>query len=163
MRPRLPWILLAVSVALNVLLIGFGVGFLWHRPPEGGPLAMDRQQRVEAVTRELGLQPQQREAFRQFVQHTQQAQRALREKNQPILEATRRELIKPTPDEAALDRLFGEVTANRRAFQDETSHAMRQFLTTLTPEQRDGFLRLWRDRVERGGGPGGPRRPAPPG
>ena len=152
-RARLPWILLAVSVVLNLAFVG---GFAWmhfhHRPPPA-----DWGQRAERAGRELKLEPAQKEAFERFLRTQRDNTRAVREKNDPTLREVRREFAKPSPDEAKIDGLMAELDANRRAAREQNSRAMRDFMKTLDPEQRERFLTLIEPAGR--GGRGGTRPP----
>jgi uncharacterized membrane protein len=142
MRARLPWILLAVSVVLNIFFLAGAVWVRVHHPPPWG----DPEKRIAAVAKDLSLNETQQAAFERFVRTARMGMRQLREKTQPLLEESWRELAKDQPDEAVLDRAFTAATENRRAYQVEISRSMRQFLATLSPEQREKFLALLRER-----------------
>ena len=146
-RLRLPWVLLALSLALNLFFIG---GAMWARM-HGPPSLMNPAHRAEAAARELQLNDAQRAAFEQFVRTIRMRARQLRELNRPIVEQAWRELAKPKPDEAMLTRLFDEATANRRSTQGEVTAALRHFLQTLAPEQRERYIEMMLRRPE--GGP----------
>jgi Spy/CpxP family protein refolding chaperone len=137
MRARLPWILLGVSVVLNLAFIAGAAWIRFHPPP-----APEFAERAERAGRALDLEPAQRAAFREFLQGQRASNQALREKNRPLLHEIRREFTKPTPDDATIDRLLAEVDANRRAVREQNGRAMREFLKTLSPEQRERFLVL---------------------
>jgi Spy/CpxP family protein refolding chaperone len=145
MRARLPWILLAVSVALNIFFLAGAFWVRVHHGPHGEP-GGDPEHRIAAITKELSLDAKQREALERFVRSARQGGRQLREKNEPVLEQSWRELSKDNPDDAAIERAFSEATANRRAYQLEVSRSMRQFLATLSPDQREKFLSTLRER-----------------
>jgi Spy/CpxP family protein refolding chaperone len=142
MRTRLPWLLLALSVALNVFFVGGAIwmktraGHGWMRPAE----------RIEAAVKELHLDARQREALQDFLATMRVRAHQLREQNRPLIDAAWMELAKAAPDEAALGRAFDEGTANRRAFQLDTSRALHQFLRSLTDEQRAQVLEDVRKR-----------------
>jgi uncharacterized membrane protein len=142
MRARLPWILLALSVALNVFFVGGAiwmksrVGRGWMRPAE----------RIEAAAKDLNLDGRQRDALQDFLATLRTRSHQLREKNRPLIDTAWTELAKAEPDEAVLDRAFDEGTANRRAFQLDTSRALHQFLRTLSDEQRAKVLENMRAR-----------------
>lgn len=147
MKARLPWILLALSLALNIFFIG---GAFWVRNTFPGPGIAGREQRIEAIAHEAGLQPAQKEALEAFVKSVRQRGRQLREANQPLIDAAWREMAKPEPDAAAIDAAFERTSANRRAFQRESLQALRSFLVTLTPEQRVRFLEAARHQNKPG-------------
>lgn len=146
MRMRLPWILFAVSLALNLAFVG---GWAWgrmHPPP--GPGGM-----FQHAARGLSLDDRQREEFQNFLKTQRANSELLREKNRPLLDGVRGEWAKQNPDEAAVEQLLAATDSNRRAFRQQTMRAMNDFLRTLTPEQREQFLRAMQEHENRGRGP----------
>jgi Spy/CpxP family protein refolding chaperone len=145
MKARLPWVLFAVSLALNIAFMG---GWAWGRmhPPRGGVF--------QHAARGLSLDDRQRDAFQNFLKTQRANGQLLREKNRPLLDSVRGEWAKQNPDEAAVEQLLDTTDANRRAFRQQTIRAMNDFLRTLTPEQREQFLRGIQEREHHG-----PRRP----
>ena len=148
MRARLPWILLAVSLVLNVAFIAGAAWMHLHRPPPPG----DFGHRAERAGRELQLNDAQKAGFEKFLRTQRDNAEAVRDKNRPMLRDVRREFAKPSPDDAAIDRLLAEIDENRRAVREQNSRAMRDFLKTLSPEQREHFLSMMEP-------PGGRRPP----
>jgi uncharacterized membrane protein len=142
MKARLPWILLALSLALNVFFVG---GAVWMKAHAGRGW-MNPAERIEAAAKEFDLDTAQREALQHFLRTVRMRTRHLREQNQPLIDAAWSELAKPQPDDAALARVFDEGTANRRAYQLETSRALHEFLLGLSNEQRAKVLAYMRDR-----------------
>ena len=75
-RARLPWLLLAVSLVLNIAFLG---GFAWmhlHRPHGPGDFA----QRAERAGRELRLDDAQKAAFDRFLAVQRDNNEAVRDK-----------------------------------------------------------------------------------
>jgi uncharacterized membrane protein len=140
--PRLPWILLALSLALNLFFVG---GAVWLRLQAGhGPVAP--AERAEAVAKELALSGDQRAAFDRFLRTVRMKARQLRETNQPLIDAAWQDFGKAQPDEAAVDKLFEQAADNRRNFQIESGRALRVFLTALNDDQRARFIALVKHR-----------------
>ncbi len=141
--PRLPWILLALSLALNLAFVG---GVFWvhvmHAPMGPG-------ERVESVAKGLSLDATQRAAFDRFVRTVRMRARQLREANQPLIDEAWQDFAKAQPDEAAVDKLFEQVADNRRSFQIEAGRALRAFLATLREDQRASFIAMVRSRDNR--------------
>ena len=146
MSRRWLWLALAVSLALNILGGGYIVGRLWHERP--GP---------ERLAKTLNLNATQRAAFEQHLRTMREENRHYREETRPLLQQSWRELAKPQPDEAVLDRLFDEGMAKRRTLQRDNARSLRSFLETLDPDQRQRFLEILRERAERGPSHGGRR------
>ena len=141
---RLLWILLALSLALNLFFVG---GVFWVRSQGHGPLGP--AERIERVAKQLTLDADQRAAFERFVRAIRMKARDLRETNQPLIDEAWQDFAKAQPDEAAVDKLFESAANNRRNFQLETGRALRAFLATLNEDQRAAFVAMVRNRDNR--------------
>jgi uncharacterized membrane protein len=144
-RPRLLWVLLALSVALNLFFIG---GVFWLRT-EASRMPLAPAERFEMVARQLSLDASQRAAFDKFIGVMRMRTRHLRESNQPLIEETWNELAKPKPDDALIDRNLDEAANSRHAYQLDTSRALRGFLAVLSDQQRQAFVELAKNRQNR--------------
>lgn len=139
MSRRWLWVALGLSLALNVLAGGYIAGALWQHERRG----------PERLAKELNLNPAQREAFERHVRTMREDNRRYREETRPLLQQFWRELAKPQPDQATLDRLFDEGLDKRRTLQRENARSVRDFLETLEQEQRQRFVDLMQQRMER--------------
>lgn len=144
-RPRLPWILLALSLALNLFFVG---GVLWLRH-EAGLKLVGPAERFTMVARQLSLTADQRAAFDKFIDTMRARAGQMHESNQPLIEDAWRELAKPQPDNAVIDRNLDQAASNHHAFQLDTSRALRAFLAVLSDEQRATFVSLAKNRQSR--------------
>jgi uncharacterized membrane protein len=142
---RLPWILLALSLALNLFFVG---GVFWVRS-QAGRGAMGPAERIERLAKELTLAADQRSAFESFVRTIRMKARELRETNQPLVDEAWQDFARAQPDEAVVDKLFEAAANNRRSFQLEAGRALRAFLVTLNEDQRAAFIALVRSRDNR--------------
>jgi Spy/CpxP family protein refolding chaperone len=134
--------LFILSLALNLCFIG---GAVWVRS-EAWHVTMTPADRFQMVAQQLSLDADQRAAFDRFIRQMRMRARHMRETSEPLFEEIWDELAKPKPDDAQIDKDIDEANANRHSFQVDSSHALRTFLTTLTPEQRDRFVQLARNR-----------------
>lgn len=142
-KHRLMKVVLVLSVTLNIFFIGgiiYSKVALLHMQGPG--------QRFQELGRELKLSPDQRAAFQKLGRTMRLRGQNMREANQELLEQVWTELGKPQPDQQVLAKLFTEVADNRRAYQTEVGDAMRDFLVTLTPEQRATFIDLAKRRQD---------------
>jgi Spy/CpxP family protein refolding chaperone len=139
MSRRWLWAALGLSIALNVLAAGYIAGALWPRDRHG-PAAMATA---------LDLTPTQRQAFERHIKTMREDNRRYREETRPLFQQSLTELAKPQPDEAVIDRLFDEGLAKRRDLQHENARSLRSFLQTLEPPQRQKFVELMQERMER--------------
>lgn len=139
---RLPWILLALSLALNLFFVG---GVFWVRT-QAARAHMSPAERVGLVTKQLGLDVNQRAAFDRFIRTVRMKAHQLRQTNKPLIDDAWQDFAKAQPDEAAVDKLFEEAANNRRSFQIEAGRALRTFLVVLNEDQRARFIALVRNR-----------------
>jgi Spy/CpxP family protein refolding chaperone len=139
----LPWVLLAVSLALNLFLVA---GFFWTR----SAIAMwrDPEARFEMLADRLDLTDPQRAQFRD-------AMEALKSKGFGRWEEhreARREIfdmaLQPNPDRAAIVARIDEMTRERTQIMTETLDIMLPVLASLTPEQRAEMKKLMEERRE---------------
>ena len=152
-RRRLPWILLALSLALNLCFVGGVMWFQLHRPN----WRMTAAERVERMSAEMHLDAMHREAFRRYFQTVFARLQLMRTQVQPLVTDAWTEIAKPNPDEAGIGRLFDQAAETRRKFQRELTSETLAFLATLTPEQRRTFVQLtrrpppsWAQPIQRG-------------
>jgi uncharacterized membrane protein len=141
---RLPWVLLALSLALNLFFVG---GVFWVRSQGHGPAGP--AERVERLAKQLTLDADQRAAFERFVRTIRMKARELRETNQPLIDEAWLDFAKAQPDETTVDKLFEAAANNRRNFQIEAGRALRAFLVTLNEDQRAAFIALVKNRDNR--------------
>lgn len=141
MSPKLLGSLLAVSLALNVFVVG---GVLYSKFSEAA--TADPDAGVKAVAGEIGLN----EAETQQLYAVRDTARAQRNKTRPNAERLRGEmvslLIEPTFDQTRAEALWAERSEQRQQRILATMTEMHKFLATLTPEQRDRFVELAKER-----------------
>lgn len=133
------WIVLALSLTLNVCLVGGLVWAMLAAEPVSGPA-----ERFVGIGRSLNLNPQQRTALLAFEATALQATRTLRESNAPVMQKIWNEMAQAKPDEAQISSLTDQALQNRRAYQGKMTAGLLTFLATLSPEQRSEFAQLVR-------------------
>ena len=141
-RQQLLWVVLILSLALNLCFIG---GALWIRF-QGPPLPMSPQERLEQIEPQLALDSQQKAAFDQYARTVRLKMQSMHEAIEPLVGKAWSELAKPDADEAKIMQLFDQAGDQRRAFRRELGTATFTFLIKLTPEQRAKFVELARQR-----------------
>lgn len=139
MSRRWLWIALGVSLALNVLAGGYIAGSLWTREHRG----------TERIAETLDLDAAQQAAFERHLRSMREGYRRYRDETRPLLQQALRELAKPQPDEAAVEQILDEGLSRRRTLQHEYTRSIRAFLETLAPDQRERFVELMGQRMER--------------
>jgi Spy/CpxP family protein refolding chaperone len=135
-RGRLLWAALILSLLVNAFFLGSAAWWVssWHR--------MTPAERFQQVVRELRLNNDQRDAFQVFVITARRGTRQLFESNRPLLGKVWDELGKPKPDQDEIAKLVDQATNNRRTYQKSMTAALAQFLSDLSPEQRERFISL---------------------
>ena len=149
MKIRWLWVLLGLSVALNVAFVG---GFVYARflapqtlatsgsdagVPVAGPPVPAAQ-----LMRELGLDDEQRRRFRASLQEMRRAAAPRVREQIALREAVVAELRKPQPDTASIDRSLERAGALRSALQKDVLRISLQFAATLRPDQQERFREI---------------------
>jgi Spy/CpxP family protein refolding chaperone len=150
----LPWVLLALSVALNAFFIG---GHLYVRHFAD----RDPEARISALSDRLGLNEQQRTAYRESRRGVAPKFRELRTEARPHVNKLWEEMAKPQPDQAVIDAELKALADIRQSFERDALASAQSFMKTLTPEQRTKFADYARERFPGPPGMGGNRRPRP--
>lgn len=141
MKTWLPWVLLAVSLALNLFLVA---GFFWTR----SAIAMwrDPDARFEMVADRLELTDPQRAQFKQAMETLKSKGFGRwderREARREIFDMA----LQPNPDRAAIVARVEEMTRERTQRMTEVLDIMLPFLASLTPEQREELRELMEER-----------------
>lgn len=141
-RPYLIWLLLTLSLALNLCFIG---GALWIRF-HGPPFPIGAEERLDRIGGQLGLDPQQREAFEQYSKALRTRMQLMHKAVEPLIANAWSEVAKPDADEATVVRLFDEAGQTRRSYMRELAPVTLSFLAKLSPEQRAKFVELIQQR-----------------
>jgi Spy/CpxP family protein refolding chaperone len=141
-RPYLVWLLLALSLALNLCFVG---GALWIRL-HGPSFPMNFAERMERIGAQLGLDPQQQEALEQYSQAVRVRMQAMHIAVDPMIANAWSEVAKPDADEAKVVQLFDEAGRTRRGYMRELAPVTLSFLAKLSPGQRAKFVELIQQR-----------------
>jgi len=140
-RQQLLW-LLTVSLALNLFFIA---AFLWSRFREPPP-PVYAEERLGWIGAQLGLDPQQKEAFVEYSQAVRANLQTMHGAVDPLMGKAWSEVAKPDADVAKVVQLFDEAGQTRRGFMHELAPITLSFLAKLSPEQRAKFVELARQR-----------------
>jgi uncharacterized membrane protein len=141
-RQHLLWVVLVLSVALNLCFVA---GALWIRF-HGPPLPMNPEQRLQRIGVQLNLDPQQKPVFEQYFQAVHSRLQQMRDAVEPLMDRAWSELSKPDADASTVMRLFDEAAEKRRSYRRELTASTLSFLASLSPEQRTKFVELARQR-----------------
>jgi Spy/CpxP family protein refolding chaperone len=107
---------------------------------------MSRTERFRQLGAALDLQPQQRPDFEHYVASLRDRSAKLHQQMNPLMEAVFEDMAKVQPDRAEIGRLLDQVDDKRREFQHDATAETLDFLAILTPEQREKFFEVARER-----------------
>ena len=148
MKTAIPWILLAISAGVNSFFFA-GIVFApprMVRPPRGP------EGRVEMLSRELGLKPDQKTRFLELEKEFMDKRIARENRETAALDKVITELTKTEPDEAAI-KAFLDTDASDGPKHHLVNH-LRSMMTALDADQRARAADLFRRSLCRGFGPG---------
>ena len=131
-------VLLALSLALNLFFVG---GALWiriHAPPP----PISPEQRLEQMSQELGLNPQQKAASARYWQSMREHMQAMRDAVRPQIANAWSEVSKPQADETKVMQLLDAAAQTRHHYVHDLTATTLAYLATLSPEQRTKFVAL---------------------
>ena len=141
MKPKLPWILLVISLAFNAFLIGSA------QTRKQIERAKTFRVRTEAIAKQLNLDPQQYENFTRIRDEFEQLVRQLTEKRQEFFA----ELVKDHPDQKVVDAFRSGDSVKQLRLQ--VLDRIQSFFGILRPEQRQKLVELVRKQA-------GPKHPS---
>jgi Spy/CpxP family protein refolding chaperone len=136
MRSKLPWILLTVSVVANIFFAGGAIYTFYARGDRAS----------ENVAEKLNLTPAQQqglEALRDGVAARRETMSGARE---GLRDAMLAEIGAPTFDRERVAALVEERSAQWRIYFVGMVEDLHGYVATLTPEQRETFLEMARER-----------------
>ncbi len=142
MRGKLLWILLAVSLTANVFLVAGALYTLYVKDDRSAVASAN----VDSVAERLGLTPGQRDRLLALREKARQGREGSRERRESRRAAFLAELGKPTFDRERVLTLMEGRSAERRARIVNVVQDLHAYLATLSPEQRQAFLAMARER-----------------
>src|SRR4029077_9457792 len=131
-RRHLFWVVLTLSLALNLCFVA---GALWIRF-HGPPLPSSPEERLQQIEPELALNPGQKQVFDVYAHTVRSRLQSMRDATEPVIGTAWSELAKPDADETRVMQLFDEAAQQRRSYRRELATTTLSFLATLSPEQR---------------------------
>ena len=142
MRIKLLWVVLAASLAANVFFVAGALYTLygqddWRAEPGAN---------VDSVAERLALSPGQRDGLLALREKARQGRKGSREGHESRRAAFLDELGKPTFDRERVLALMEARSAKRRARIVDVAQDLHAYLATLSPEQRQAFLAMARER-----------------
>ncbi|MGE0657979.1 MAG: Spy/CpxP family protein refolding chaperone [Reyranellaceae bacterium] len=134
MRAKLPWILLALSLVLNVFAIGgfiYGKRLAEHRMGSRSPIV--------AALHELDLDGPQKGALEKLREELRADSNDIRDEMRPLRRELLAEMTKATPDFAAADAKIDTLGDIQSKKYKAMLRSVNEFYQTLTPEQRQAL------------------------
>jgi Spy/CpxP family protein refolding chaperone len=131
-------VLLTLSLALNLFFV---VGALWiriHAPPP----PISPEQRLEQMSQELGLNPQQKAASARYWQAMRERMQMMRDAVRPQIAKAWSEVANPRADEVKVMQLLDQAAQTRHHYVHDLTATTLAYLATLSPEQRTKFVAL---------------------
>jgi uncharacterized membrane protein len=138
MGKNLAWILLAVSLALNVFFAG---GVIYSKVT-AERLGASPAERTQFLAERFALSDQQRDRLLAFQTAMGERRGTLRDGFRKSRSALLAELTKPDLDRTRIAQLRQDQTAVRSALFEDFTGELHQFLATLTPEQKADFVAM---------------------
>ena len=142
MRARLPWILLAISLVLNVAIVG-GLLYGW----QGDRFWRGSERAIEHLSEELNLTADQQQRLQTVLDGVKERRQARRDAPpSPYRQALVDLLAEENFAEAETQRLLNEMSAERNLQWVEVSRDMHAFVSALDQEQKAAFLSMAKER-----------------
>ncbi|MCH8037955.1 MAG: Spy/CpxP family protein refolding chaperone [Proteobacteria bacterium] len=142
MRTKLLWVLLAVSLTANVFLVAGALYTLYVKDDRSAVAGAS----VDSVAERLGLTPEQRDGLLALREKARRGHKGPREGRESRRAAFVAELGKPAFDREGVLALMEARSAQRRARIVDVAQDLHAYLATLSPEQRQAFLAMARER-----------------
>jgi len=136
MRSKLPWILLAVSVVANIFFAGGAVYTMYGHG--------DRT--MEQVVRKLDLSAAQQQGLLTLREGVAARREGMTGARGGQREAWLAEIASPTFDRERVVALVDGWSAQRGTYFVDLAQDLHAYVATLTPEQREKFLELAKER-----------------
>lgn len=132
-RPSLLAVFLALSLALNLCMIGGFAYSRWISPPRPHPTP---ERRLEMLAERLNLRPDQMQPYDEFRRALRHEQETLAFEQRPLMAESWVELQKDHPDAIKVQSLLDQMQLHRHSFQIDSAALIIRFMAVLTPEQR---------------------------
>jgi len=139
---KLPWVLFAVSLALNVFFVG-GVGYSWLTT---GRLVESPDARLDTVAEQLALNESEKQGLIELRGRLREVWSAMRSQNGGVRAEALEELASAEFDREKVLRLTRQRYELRSTTIVDSMEQLHGYLSTLSPEQRSQFVDMAQDR-----------------
>lgn len=144
MRPRLPWILLAISLVANLFFVAGAFYAYSHYGNEDR--GRWKRMSTEEIVETLDLTAAQREGLAELRRRASERRESVRGGFRRMREALVEQLRAPEFDRDGYAALLAESSEDRRAYFVDMAEALHGYVGTLSPEQRETFFELAEQR-----------------
>jgi Spy/CpxP family protein refolding chaperone len=144
MRARLPWILFAISLVLNICVIA---GFFYVTKLGGEQSEQSPGRAAVFAAGKLKLDDAQKRQLDQMRQTLRKVQQDNAAATRPLRREMLRELNVASPDMAKVDGLVDKLAEQQALTYKAAARAINDFQNVLRPEQRAEFRNLMRERA----------------
>jgi uncharacterized membrane protein len=138
MSARLPWFLLAVSLAAN-LFFGAGVAYTVYQERR---VAASPEARVDVVAERLGLDDKQHQALMLLRERAEYRRPGLKQAEAPVRAEILKQVAQPEFDRELVLEMLAQRDEERRPYLTEYAEDLHGFLVTLNDDQRRQFLEM---------------------
>ncbi|MCG8598263.1 MAG: Spy/CpxP family protein refolding chaperone [Kiloniellales bacterium] len=138
---RLPWLLLAVSVVLNLSMLA---GFFYTE--HAARRVADPALRLVKVSEALSLTPEQFEAFKTLQDSLWERRQMFREYMEPVRRGMTEALMAESFDRESYRQVMSKRQEVREEYFLQVGEELHDFLQSLSPEQRAAFKDLAKER-----------------
>jgi hypothetical protein len=138
MTARLPWVLLAASLLLNVFFAG---GVIYSKMT-ADRLEAEPRSRLAFAAEELGLSEAETERLVVLRKTVGERRARMREDGGALTQALNQEMRRPDLDRQRLEEILRQRSKLFVAYLSDTMGEVHGYLGTLPPEKREEFLGL---------------------
>ncbi len=138
MTGRLPWILCAASLLLNV----FFAGGVVYSKLTAERLVEDPKSRLAFAAEELGLSEAEQQRLLALRKSVRERRKQMRSAGETVRQALGEELRRPKLDKERVELLLAQRSQFFVAYLSDVMGAVHGFLDGLPPEKREEFLSL---------------------
>lgn len=128
---------IAAVVMFSIIMIGASAGTMFAFGPSdrSGP----SQKRVERITKQLGLNAEQKAALMKDVQAFQAEAPAIKEKNKALFDKIREEMLKDEPDRTVIHGYMKQINENNLSLQLKRMDQMISLKKSLDSGQKKKY------------------------
>ncbi len=136
---------LTALLVSSILLNGFFLGGYWYAHHRASGLK-DGRQRIQAIVRQLDLDPSQKELFLRLKTKAVRLRRSYKKRMANLEARLWKCLLKEPKDMEEAEGIIHEMSSVREQYQKEIIRIIGMFIDSLNKEQRKKFSRITGDK-----------------